>query len=143
MYMDNQIGFTMIELVCVLSLISIFAITFNIGFGWYDNIIIKSVAAELYENILLVKNSCICGEDGYIKINKESYQIIEGSYIVKKVKLSEGITIDSNGSSNTISFNYIGAPDCGRTIQIKFHEVLKYKITIVPCTGRVKLIKIS
>lgn len=141
--MDNQIGFTMIELVCVLSLISIFAISFNIGFGWYDNIKIKSVASELYEDILLVKNSCICGEDGYIKINKSSYQILEGNDIVKKIKLSEGISIDSNGASDTISFSYIGAPDCGRTIEIKFNKVSRYKITIVPCTGRVKLIKIN
>jgi prepilin-type N-terminal cleavage/methylation domain-containing protein len=142
-------GFTLIELIIVLSIILIVAAIVIPSFHITERYALKASAMELKSDIIYtrtraVKDSKRC----WIKIFKDSnlYYITSDAFGPhhKVVKLREGIEIEEAvfSTTDTIKFTIKGTTGSGGRICLRSKN-FRVKITVVPATGRVMIYSIE
>lgn len=137
--MRNNNGFTLIEMVITITVISIiFAIAiprFDINAGYMEKTANEFAMDVRYIQMENMKNP---NADYEIEVNMISndYCVKNGISIEKTVSFKNRYTIDYNNGS-VISFSYGGAPKKAGTFTITDTKTGDIKqVTIVPATGR-------
>jgi prepilin-type N-terminal cleavage/methylation domain-containing protein len=141
-------GFTLIEVLAVMLIISVIAVMVNIDFNAFLAYArARASITELVTDIRCAQQMAIGeGRNYYIDLNREndSYMIKVAAHpqaeIIKLVKL-EGIIdiLGTNFPDDEFYFTCLGAPSRGGEINIKDCRGKDYRITILPATGRVKV----
>ncbi|WZL71456.1 prepilin-type N-terminal cleavage/methylation domain-containing protein [Clostridiaceae bacterium 35-E11] len=138
---NNQKGFTLLELMIIISLlIIVFIIT--IPRFTMDRFILKAQARELCSDIRMIRLLKMTeGKYYQIQLNKDHYKILIGIKKIKRVNFHKNIETFCN--NKYISFSCQGAPtgsETADTIKIYHRKTNEfYEITIVPASGRVLL----
>jgi prepilin-type N-terminal cleavage/methylation domain-containing protein len=142
-------GFTLIELIIVLSIILIIAAIVVPSLHITERYALKAAAMELKSDILYTKTKAVKDSKRYwMKIYKDSnlYFITSDAFGPhhKVVYLNEGIEIEEAvfSTDNTIKFTIKGTTGSGGRICLRSKH-FRVKITVVPATGRVKIYSIE
>lgn len=136
----NKKGFTLIELLIVISILGIISTIILPKFVYKELNLLNS--SKLLCNDIRKIRFLMMTEGGQYRIvlGENYYNILNGTKIVKKVKLKD-IKIVDNFIGHQIRFAYSGAPSGqGGTVKLVDSKNSYIKITIVPSTGRVQLI---
>lgn len=138
--MKNRKGLTLIELICVIGLLSIIMLIV-IPKLYTNNIILMTYSKQLCNDIRNVRfTKMVEGKQYQIRFNDSCYYVLEGTTVIKKVSLNNNIKIKHNFIGNYIRFSHTGAPNRGGTVKIINNNNNDYmEITVVPASGRVLL----
>lgn len=137
----NKKGYTLIEIITVVSLIGILVglsiPKISTDFGYLDN-----SAAELLKDVRYIQTEVMKNPSNSCKISvdskEHSYYIIgpQNNKMLKSVKLKNRYTISYTGNGN-LYFNSSGVPINPGTFRITDTKTSKFKeITVVVATGR-------
>lgn len=136
--MQNK-GFTLIELIIIIAIMSILA-SICIPKNKIRDYQLHSQAKLLTNEIRMIRYKTMT-EGGFdsIIINEENYLIVNGSEVTKNVQLEDKFHLSEN-FGRQIKFDLKGMPRSGGSITIKDRQTKRsHVITIVPYTGRVLL----
>lgn len=138
--MKNRKGLTLIELICIIGLLSILMIIL-IPKLYTNNIILMNYSKQLCSDIRNIRfTKMVEGEQYQIRFNASYYYVLKGTKVIKKVSFNNNIKLNHNFIGNYIRFSHTGAPNRGGTIKIINNNNNDYtEITIVPASGRVLL----
>ena len=144
--MKKMKGFTLIELIVVISLMSIFLLIAIPKIGFYIRFNEHQQIRQIKKDILYAKTQAIVKGNihkfSYDAINN-TYSIQENATVIKRVYLKNGLEFSYKGSGTVITFSRTGAPSNGDTINLHNKNKKKYKITITPVVGKVNIKEIK
>lgn len=141
----DQKGVTLIELVSVLAIISIVSL---IIVPRFNNVIAKyelEAAARMIASDLRLAQQMAVSKGEYYRIifdttNKDRYQFVLATKIIKQVLLPEGVQIDSTSfDGNTVIFGHSGAPQPAGTITLIGRNGQFLFVIVAVATGRVRI----
>jgi len=136
-------GFTILELLIVVSIISIISVlSFPHLINWQTSFWGKLTAQRIASELRLAKIEALKTGD-ITKITFDSDRdilIYRGPNSKSRiVNFPRGVDLyNTNFDNNTISFNPTGTPSMGGTITIQVRRDLMY-LTVTPVTGRVRI----
>lgn len=139
--LSGEAGFTLLELLIVLSLISVLTgLSIPHFFKWQTSLNVQVAAQEIASRVRLAKISAL--EEGVI--TRIMFDPALNRLIYKKANQSSEIIpltppvelYSTNFPQNTLYFYSTGVPSCGGTIVIKARGQF-YQLTVTPVTGRV------
>lgn len=140
--MGRHKGFTMIELIVVLALFSLF---FSMA---RPNFNLLSRTKELEElrvfkrDILYARNQAIVkGKEYTFKLNydENSYMIYTHEAVEKRYKFQYGLSLVKNPEVVEFVFNRSGSPSKTGTISLLTRNNKKYYLSVTPVTGKITL----
>lgn len=149
--MDNQRGFTLIELICCIALLGILSFIAVPGImESIDKWILDSTAKEIVEDIRWAQHLAITGHmDYYFDVNiSNSYYRIKSRFrnepTIKRVNFNPNIidivcNFESHGVYKRLSFSPTGIPSRTGTIDLKSKRGREATITVAVGTGRVMI----
>ncbi len=147
MIIKNNKGYTLIELIVVLAILSIVVfITFG-NLNINQDILLSKCANQLANDIRYIQRKTITEKQTNYKINANyaanntGYTINLGYKIIESVKFDKGITYTSNFTGPMLSFNLLGRPSNSGTYTLRNSKGKTINITVVPSTGRVRIYK--
>jgi len=138
-------GFTILELLIVISIISIIsAFSFPHLLNWQTSLLGRLTAQRIASDLRLAKIEAL--RTG--AITKITFDPAQDLFIYrgcnsqpKIVNFPKGVDLyTTNFSQHTISFYPTGTPSMGGTITIRVNGKLMY-LTITPVTGRVRIVE--
>lgn len=145
--MNQEQGFTMIEILLVVSLIFILSSTFSWNIGNFSSYFrLQSDLRQMYHTFMQARQLTILKQKEYgilFKASKNSYYLYsEKEGIIKTNQLKKGIKFNKIkfGGDNKMTFKPIGTAE-GGSISLENKNNLSYKITVYSHTGRIRYIK--
>jgi prepilin-type N-terminal cleavage/methylation domain-containing protein len=139
--MDRFKGYTLVELIIVLTLFSIILSFAVPSLGFIRKFKEYQQIRELRKDILYARNQAIVkGKIYYVQFDYErnAYYILVDGNIVKKKYFDEGLKlIDTN--TPEISFYRTGVPRSSGTIKIKNNKNKIYEVVVTPVVGKVTI----
>lgn len=145
--MKNNKGFTLLELILYISIISIILLIPMFKVDILHNYKEKQELKEFVKDINYARNKTITESISHsvlIDINRNTYTIYKQDHPVKKIvknkKFSHGIKLKQLSIEKPeIKFSLSGAPDNPGTIILENKKGKIVKITITPATGKVNV----
>lgn len=141
--MTEKKGYTLIELLIVIALFSIFLSIAIPNLNFYRNIMEKQEIAEFKKDLLFARNSAIVENRSYtVNFNHErnSYNIKTSNRpTVKSKTFSNGLKLFENNLVNSFTFTPSGATGNSNTIYIDTKKNKRYVVTLTPATGRIEI----
>lgn len=145
-YMENSKGFTLLELIMVICIISIVSCVVILNGNVLSNHKEKKELKELINDLNYTRNNAIIESKKYILTfipNKNYYLIhkVENKeIIVKKKEFTNGIKIlKTSLKGDKIIFNSTGAPSNAGTINLENSKGEEIEITIGVATGKIRV----
>lgn len=138
-------GYTLIELIIVLALISILFIMAIPSTGFFIEIQEKRELEGFRKDLLFARNRAIIESRDYdvkFHIDDNQYFIIrtgENLETIKSKKFEKGIRFDKNNLLNSITFKHNGTTKDSGTFYLRNSKNYRYEITLSPVTGRIKV----
>jgi prepilin-type N-terminal cleavage/methylation domain-containing protein len=143
---NNKRGYTLIELLMVVALISLFLAIAVPRFSFVHAMREKQEIKYLYKDLLYARNKAVVEKKSIsfdIDLAKNSYRISEGTKEIKKVELKNGVILEGCTNGNLL-FNRIGSSgDNAQTITFRTRSGDWYQITIPVATPDIKLKKVD
>lgn len=138
----NREGFTLIEMIIILTLISII---FSIAYpnrNFYRSIKEKREMEEFRKDLLFARNKAIVESRDYMvyfHLDENGYEIrkSENSPIFKKKTFQYGLKLEPTNLVKSFTFKSNGTTTGGNTLYFRDSYNNKYKVTLTPATGRV------
>lgn len=146
--MENK-GFTLIEIIVTLTIIAVISAVCIPSISYMHELCLKSDANNLVADIRYTKTlTVINGYEHKITFDNNGYKIVnDTNAIIKSHSFSSSVIFEDNelsrGSSKVkyMSYNIDGTPqESGSIILANTNGKNKIKISIVPITGRVKIV---
>lgn len=141
--MGRHKGYTIIELIVVLALFSMFFSIAVPNFSYFSRSRETQELKEFKRDVLFARNQAIVkGKIHYfqLKYSENSYAILCEKDFVKRVNLQHGITLTNNSPPVAeITFTRSGVPLKGGTIKLKTSDNQKYELVVNPVTGKITL----
>jgi prepilin-type N-terminal cleavage/methylation domain-containing protein len=148
-------GFTLIEIICVLAIISIIAGIHNLNLSaWSANLKLKIATRELINDLRFSKMYAASNYNSTIKLLFNGYKIYDVSRIsgatIKDVKLKENIVIDGIHSTfygisggKYIEFHYNGSvsPACTIALKDTINNKLRYITLTIGYTRAMEVVR--
>ncbi|MBU5437515.1 GspH/FimT family protein [Tissierella sp. MSJ-40] len=141
--MNGIKGFTLIELILVLALLSLFLVIGLPNIKYITYMKEKQELREFKRDIAYARNNAIVQRKIYnltIDQKNNGYIIIKADkipVIVKDVSFKYGTIVLRNNFNNSINFYPTGSPSVGGTIYLTNSKKESIKITITPATGKI------
>lgn len=141
-------GLTIIEVIMILAIFSIVTSIAVVGYITNQDVLLKKCAYKLAADIRNIQMKTVYEKETRYRIYANSsampdgYRIMLGSKIIEEVKFDQGITYVSSYNlitSNYLTFSLNGAPNYGGTFTLRNKKGKGIKITVVPSTGRVRI----
>lgn len=134
----SKAGLTLIELIVTVGMLSLLMLIVlpKIDMSNYKLI---EISKNLRDDIRYVRYIAMTeGDILRIFFQRNRYLILEGTKIIKEVRLDSNFSLYQNFKDNLIYFSYNGAPSTsGGTIDVVKSDGKYTEITVVPGTGRV------
>ena len=147
--MKSKNGFTLIELICVMSIISILSCITIPKLGIVRDYEMKNYIQELACDIANLKLKRIANQKGSIKIFRDSYMkviFLKQDYFNTKtewVTLPKNMHLRTNIRSKRINFSPGGEPiNAGEIFLIDDTRDKVIRLTLMPYTGKVTIYEI-
>lgn len=139
--LQEEKGLTIVELIVVIGALSLLL---SIALPRLDTSTYKLLEASkiLRDDIRYVRYMKMTeGQNLRIFFQRNKYVLLEGTKVVKEVKLKSGFSLYQNFKDSQIAFSFNGAPSAsGGTAALVSDMDKKYcEITVVPGTGRIIL----
>lgn len=144
---NNKRGYTLIELLMVVALISLFLAIAVPRFSFVHAIREKQEIKYLYKDLLYARNKAVVEKkiiNFDVDLVKNSYRISEGTKEIKNVKLENGVVLEGCINQNMI-FNSMGSTsgNTAQTITFRTKSGDWYEITIPVATPNITLRKVD
>ncbi|MFZ5966251.1 MAG: pilus assembly FimT family protein [Bacillota bacterium] len=143
--LNENKGFTLIELVIVMAIVAILAVLVKPTFG-KSTFDLKTQSMTLCYAIRDVRLRNMTESNSYhIVLEENQYRVLKGTQQIRKTILPTGYILEDNcpdddSSSTEIRFSNNGAPSASGTIKFKdINRGIHMEIRIVPSSGRVLL----
>lgn len=145
---ENQNGFTLVELIIVISIMSLILGLAVVSVDrTMATIRLHNTANVLKSNLRLMQTQALSEGQYYemrFDITLNQYRIFRGSNWVKTVKFEPGVNYLYARTSGGVTFSYLryypsGSPSSGATIAIEGKYAYKRYIIINPAIGRVRV----
>jgi prepilin-type N-terminal cleavage/methylation domain-containing protein len=140
---QNEKGYTLVELLVAIALISIILSISIPSVKTVFNIAEKKELMEFKRDLIFARNKAVMENTIYtlrLFIKENRYQITKKDGIVIKDKtMSAGIIIKENNISNIVDFYPTGAPSKAGTIELRNKKNQVIFITINIATGKINL----
>ena len=140
--MGRHKGYTIIELIVVLALFSIFFSMAVPNSGYVNRTKELQELKEFKRDVLFARNQAIVnGKIHFFQLEytTNSYSILCEDKYIKRVNLQHGITLITNSAITKITFNRTGVPSQGDTIKLRASDKQRYNLVISPVTGKITL----
>lgn len=139
--LQEEKGLTIVELIVVIGILSL---ALSIALPRLDTGTYRLLAASkaLRDDIRYVRYMKMTeGQNLRILFQRKKYTLLEGTKVVKEVKLESDFSLYQNFKDSQIAFSFNGAPSTsGGTATLVNDKDKKYcEITVVPGTGRIIL----
>lgn len=145
-HMENSKGFTLLELIMVICIISIVSCVVILNGNVLSNHREKKELKELINDLNYTRNNAIIESKKYIFTigpdeNYYSIHRVENmAKLVKKKEFTNGIKIlKTSLKNNNTSFNSTGAPSNAGTINLENSKGEEIEITIGVATGKIRV----
>ena len=151
LYKNNQKAFTLIEVMAVISMLSVFSLLIYPQFNSFLNkTSLDQAAFQLASDINYVKQNSIANDGNGLgkiviyKANNSYYVFVNPMKSEKKVDFKEiynsRVQITGySGPLNEISFNYLGVPTRCGTVTVKNKDGAFKYVIVSPVVGRVRV----
>ena len=149
--LQNQKGFTLLEILVVLAIIALLAsITVPTLSRTLAKQSLSSFARQLAGDIRYVRHRNINGDTGLkLRISTNEYMLEKNTKVVERKRAPTGVSFPYKKITKTISFRSIGGPlpgaprGGGTTIHIENTHGDKYRVRILLATGRVRVERVQ
>ena len=143
---NNKRGYTLIELLMVVALLSLLLFIAVPRFSFVHAMREKQEIKYLYKDLLYARNKAVVEKKSIsfdIDLAKNSYKISEGTKEIKKVNLKNGVILEGCTKENLL-FNRIGSSgNNAQTITFRTRSGDWYQITIPVATPNITLKKVD
>lgn len=144
---NNKRGYTLIELLMVVALLSLFLFIAVPRFSFVHAMREKQEIKYLHKDLLYARNKAVVEKKTInfdIDLAKNSYRISEGTKEIKYVKLENGVVLEGCINPNMV-FNSIGSTsgNTAQTITFRTRSGDWYQITIPVATPNITLKKVN
>jgi len=140
--MGRHKGYTIIELIVVLALFSVFFSMAVPNFNFVSRSRELQELKEFKRDVLFARNQAIVnGKIHFFQLEytTNSYSILCETQYIKRVNFQHGISLINNPAVIEIEFNRSGVPSLGNTIRLKTSDNQRYKLVVNPVTGKITL----
>ncbi|WFA09681.1 GspH/FimT family protein [Tissierella sp. Yu-01] len=142
--MDRYMGYTIIELVVVLTLFSIILMIAVPNLGIIREFKEYQQIRQLKSDILFARNQAIVkGKIHIVQFDfvRNGYIIVVGGGTIKRVYFDDGIELIKNMEMTEVSFYRTGVPGKSGTIRLKNSKNKTYEVVVTPVVGKVNIKK--
>jgi prepilin-type N-terminal cleavage/methylation domain-containing protein len=143
----NQKGFTLLELLAALAIVSLCAAVLWPNIQVHDRLKLETAARGLADDLRLIRQAAITGgEFCRIEFYRYShYYELRLPGEKRNVYLPEGVDFGSvpsfKGDPPNVHFNTLGHPSGGGTVTLKTKKGDRLYVIVTPVTGRVRISK--
>ncbi len=143
--MTARKGYTLIEILIVLALFSIFLSLGLPNTKFYGRIREKQEIDEFRKDLLFSRNRAIIESKNYIVYfynDENCYRIktSETSPVIKKKVFQHGLKLENTNLVPFFEFKPTGSTANANTLYLKNSRNQRYKVTLTPATGRVTFV---
>lgn len=137
----NQKGYTLIEMISIILLVSIVGCSLSLGSRWIKTVAFRSLVREVEHGIINAQQMAAATGMLYkvsVDFNENQILVSQGNKEpIYTFQIGDEVTISKDVTGSTIKFNGHMAPSGAKTIQL-IHEKLgvKARITIRVATGK-------
>ena len=144
--MKNNKGMTLIELIMVISILSIILLIPRLNGNVVLNYKERKELNELKKDLNYARNKAIVESCKYtvMLVSEKNYYVVYKHKAfrekVKRVEFTNGIKIKTtNFYDNEVVFNYSGVPKTGGTIYLENRKGQNVELRVTPATGKVNI----
>ncbi|MFH0347260.1 competence type IV pilus minor pilin ComGD [Bacillus vallismortis] len=136
--LNEEVGFTLLESLLVLSLASILLIVvFTALPPVYGNTAVRQAAWQLKNDIMLAQQTAMSSHQRTkILFQRKNYQLVMDDTVIER-PYPTGLSIEPLTLKDRLEFNEKGHPNAGGKIRVKGHAA--YVITVYLGSGRVNV----
>lgn len=142
--MDRYKGYTLLELVIVLTLFSLILMIAVPSLGIIREFREYQQIRQLKTDILFARNQAIVkGKIYFVQFDfvRNGYIIVVSGETIKRVYFEEGIELIKNMEMTELSFYRTGVPGKSGTIRLKNGKNQIYEVVVTPIVGKVTIKK--
>ena len=142
--MTEKKGYTLIELLIVIALFSIFLSISLPNMSFFTAMRQKQEINEFKKDLLFARNSAIVENKSYrvsFYIDKNTYSIRESGKdkAIKSKTFSNGLKLNEDVIVGSFVFTPSGATGNSGSLYIEAMRNNRYKVTLTPATGRIEI----
>ena len=143
--MTAKRGYTLIEILIVITLFSIILLIALPNMGFYRLILEKQEIAEFKKDLLYARNMAIVENESYIVYffkhnNSYSIKTSETNITIKSKTFGNGLKLDNIDIVGSFIFNPSGAAGNSNSIYINTSRDKVYEVRLSPVTSRVEIV---
>ena len=139
----NKKGFTLMELILVIGIISIISSIVMININSQQDVLLKSYAEQLVQDIRRIRTKTIYEKNTQYRIlfHNNGYRILLNLNTLEKVEFDNNITLAGYYVGKNLSFGLDGTPVPPGNITLRNKRGKEMQIRVEFSTGRVRMYK--